>query len=352
MLFKKLEMEINRHNYEMYLLDYIEGKLSKDIALAVFDFLKNNPDIETEAKDLMETVLVSDTISFEHKETLKKNAQTDIPGISSFEQLSVAMLEGDITSDENYHLAEILKKEKDKNYIHKLIQKSKLVPDLSIVYPNKALLKHKKNTTKYIDYRYVLAMVASVAILLSFIVLIHQNKPVQFGSPVSNKNHSFKTRAIIKENSEKELINAYHIIQQTDYPEFDSTLIREKLTIQTIKSKQLAEIDVPLIKDQIPNLELLNHFNEINTNDEGYTSFAVYLKNKFKEKFLKQDKNERITFISIVNSFGRFTKKVFNKKIEIEKTITEDGKFLYAIKTDNFDLYTKTKAREKNKSKE
>jgi hypothetical protein len=75
---------------------------------------------------------------------LKKDPISDIEGISKFEQLSIAKLENEITDVEETVLAELLEKSPQKQYEHQLIQKSKLKPDTTIIYPNKNALKHYK----------------------------------------------------------------------------------------------------------------------------------------------------------------------------------------------------------------
>ena len=65
-------MEINRDNYEAYLLDLIEGRLSADAQQKVRDFLFLNPDCSKRVDDIEWLVLGESKVIFPGKEQLKK----------------------------------------------------------------------------------------------------------------------------------------------------------------------------------------------------------------------------------------------------------------------------------------
>ena len=45
-------MKINRNNYEMYFIDYLDGVLSPDLVSELLLFLDENPDLKEELSDL------------------------------------------------------------------------------------------------------------------------------------------------------------------------------------------------------------------------------------------------------------------------------------------------------------
>ena len=53
MLLKNNKMEINRNNYEIFMLDYIEGNLPLDIREDLICFLNNNPDLKDDVHALL-----------------------------------------------------------------------------------------------------------------------------------------------------------------------------------------------------------------------------------------------------------------------------------------------------------
>ncbi|NJO92441.1 MAG: hypothetical protein HC831_28335 [Chloroflexia bacterium] len=65
-------MKINRHNYEEYLIDFMDGNLSAHEVEAVMSFLDSNPDIKAELEELNGDQLMTEDIIFEKKSLLKK----------------------------------------------------------------------------------------------------------------------------------------------------------------------------------------------------------------------------------------------------------------------------------------
>ncbi len=346
-------MRIDRHNYELYILDYFEGNLPENLANAMSEFLKSNPDIENETKELLDAVLISESVEFENKDSLKKNLQTDIPGISKFEQLSIAVLENDILNEEKHHLETILNKDEEKRNIHKLIQKLKFEPDLSIKYPNKLKIKHFNRFSIIRKHKTAFALAASIALLIGFAFYKYLNPTIQNGgSLISHTIPKYNYRSSVAENNTAEiLIHHISVVKITDSLP-DSTYVRIAEEISPVDLKQIAEIENFDNLSTIAETFTKENSSYSNIYEKGFVPVEEILTNKFKEKVLKQNRNEKVSVISLVNAFGRFTKKVFNKKIEVEKSKTDDGAVLYAIKTETLDLFTKTKAKEKNKTKD
>ncbi len=95
-------MEITRNNYEAYLLDLLEGRLTAAGESSVLDFLAKNPDLIDEAEGLGQFVLPRGDYKYPDKERLKRS----LPGSSSavsekqFDLFSIARLEGDLTTEQ------------------------------------------------------------------------------------------------------------------------------------------------------------------------------------------------------------------------------------------------------------
>ncbi len=65
-------MQINRDNYEIFLIDYLDGKLNKAQMQMVDAFLLANPDIALEFETLQTFTPVADAITFDQKDQLLK----------------------------------------------------------------------------------------------------------------------------------------------------------------------------------------------------------------------------------------------------------------------------------------
>ena len=70
---------INRENYEAYLIDYLHGELSAEDILAMEKFISANADVQEEFALLQKTILSADeAVVFENKKSLLKPESNNI----------------------------------------------------------------------------------------------------------------------------------------------------------------------------------------------------------------------------------------------------------------------------------
>jgi len=141
--------DINRSNYESFVIDYLDGNLSVEASRYFDKFLEDNPDIREEIQDLNDAILSPEHVEFEAKIQLKKKSVNAVDDINedNYEEFFVASAEGDLNSDQNsnlekfisanYHLAE------DFN-LYKIL---KLTPDNEVIFSGKEDLKQKRRIT-------------------------------------------------------------------------------------------------------------------------------------------------------------------------------------------------------------
>jgi hypothetical protein len=135
--------KINRNNYEVFFIDYLDGNLTPTEEEMLRMFLNQNPDLAQELTSLQNIKLQPVDAIFSTKSSLKK--QESINGISdNFEYLCIAKIEEDITENEQIELNKLLKNDKQKQSILKLYQKLKLKPNNALVYKHKTHLKRIK----------------------------------------------------------------------------------------------------------------------------------------------------------------------------------------------------------------
>jgi hypothetical protein len=94
-------MNINRHNYEAWLLDYIEGNLSAEQVDELLVFLDANPDLKSTLDDYRNISFeTGEDIPFDAKEALKKTSDTINNEQSVSLELMIAAMEGSCTAEE------------------------------------------------------------------------------------------------------------------------------------------------------------------------------------------------------------------------------------------------------------
>ena len=167
-------MQIDRSNYEIWLIDWLDGNLSEFQVEQLQAFLKKNPDIKEDFDDLDKVRdamhWVSDK-SFPYKDHLKKKA-TEISE-SQFEYLCVAFLEKDLSSAQQSELKEITDLDPEKKKSFELIQKMRLFPE-DRRYKQKNLLFRRTIVQKVLRLSYI---GLSAAAIITFAIITHNFVP-------------------------------------------------------------------------------------------------------------------------------------------------------------------------------
>jgi hypothetical protein len=198
-------MNINRSNYEVYFLDYLDGNLPEGQVDDFLDFLDNNPDLHQELKEVSSVKLSAGKQVFRNKEVLLKDGWHET---STFDYQSVAFLEGGLSEEDRDSFLTQITDDPEKEKQFDLFLKTKLQPDKNLVFPNKEGLYRKSTVSVFLLWG---SRVAALLILL-------------FGIwPVWN--FSFKTSPAIQYSEEKAVVpqqqteeEALPLPEQTEKP--------------------------------------------------------------------------------------------------------------------------------------
>jgi hypothetical protein len=134
-------MQINRNNYETFLIDYLEGLLDDQQKQEVEAFLLVNSDIFTEFEAYQSGLIIPDEINFSEKETL-----LNIPFLTAksndlfFNQKCIEKIEGILPPCEEMFFKKMVHKSPDHLYAFQTYFKTKIPADYSI-YDEKILIK-------------------------------------------------------------------------------------------------------------------------------------------------------------------------------------------------------------------
>ena len=158
-------MEINRQNYEQYLVDYLDGKLNDEEVCVLMSFLDFNPDLKEEFADIEKMCLAPDGTIFSNKANLLKSESdlSEAAILKDFDMYCISSMENDIADEDEEILQEIIRDDPDREDTYMLYQSTRLLPDESILHPAKARLKKRFIP---IPYRIILPAAAAVAALL------------------------------------------------------------------------------------------------------------------------------------------------------------------------------------------
>lgn len=163
-------MTINRDNYEIYMIDYLDNNLSPEMVDELMLFLDKHPDIKEESSNLnMDIQLADNDVVFEDKAALKQITETT-QNITkdNCETWFIASVEGTLNQEEKQLLNEYLNTHPELQKEYQLLTKTKLSPDLSIRFDGKRKLKKFViGFSSQTVYSYA-AVAAAVALLIGF----------------------------------------------------------------------------------------------------------------------------------------------------------------------------------------
>lgn len=277
-------MEITKYNYEPFLVDYLEGKLKPWEEKILFQFLKNNPEIEIELIGLNHIVLEHTNETFTSKNIIKKKEYEQFSIKDEFEYMCVQELEKNISIEELNKLNEASENDKNIKTQRVLFSNTKLKKDRNIVFTKKSALKRVSllGVTQK-TARALLGVAASLVFIFSiypFISIINKNTEELLASfedetviiedftknelkvvALSNElNNSNKTNELLLNNSidlsDITIDNINHDTIEISRTNKIETILLNKIEIQTDSEKiasltELLKIEHP--KQQNPN---------------------------------------------------------------------------------------------------
>lgn len=173
-------MDINRNNYEIFAIDFVEGKLSLNDSAEFLAFLADNPDIANEIELLRENTVAlaedKNTIDFSF---LKKDLNSIPVSHKNFEEMCIAFHEDDLDEKAKNQLLFFINQHPELKDVFNAYEQLRLVPDMNVVYPYKSRLKQRK-IALWPNWRIVVGFVSAAASIALFLILNNLKKGVPF----------------------------------------------------------------------------------------------------------------------------------------------------------------------------
>jgi hypothetical protein len=236
-------MYINRNNYEMYFLLYVDNELSAEERNAVQQFIVENPDLETELQHLQATSLPKEPIVFSGKKDLYKhelvtdNLQEKMFMLldNELDASSALLLEKEINSSES------LKREWN------ILQQTKLDAAEMPVFRHKAsLYRHEKDNV--VGIRFWRAAVAAAVIAAGIFIgisLCTKNKNIDAVAVTDKKQEPVK-------NTKPSIIITPSVNTNND---IEKNLAQPEENIASISSKENSKNISPVKKIDVVKKE-------------------------------------------------------------------------------------------------
>ena len=175
-------MDINRNNYEAFLLDLLEGRLSVEEERELNEFLKNHPEHVVDLPDIDLVSLEKPRLTYALRDQLKKELPTEDTRISAanFDLFSIARMEGDLSSQQEEEHRYMVSVDDRRLEEWSAWQNTRLVPE-HIPFPEKMKLRRNKT----VKGRVLWLSVLSVAATLTLVLILLRTDPVLPGPNLS-----------------------------------------------------------------------------------------------------------------------------------------------------------------------
>jgi len=160
--------KINLHNYEAFLLDYLEGNLNEsDLQeLKTFSVLNPELDIDFTSDELPTFNLANET--FINKTALIKTEDDFI-----LNNPSLNYVENNLTATEKISFENLLKTNSTLQREVVQLQKTKLSADTSVIYPNKKELKKQTKVIALFNFKTISAIAAGLLLVMSLSFVLY-----------------------------------------------------------------------------------------------------------------------------------------------------------------------------------
>lgn len=163
-------VKINRENYALFAVDYIDGSLNSVQAAAFLSFLDENPDLKEEFNGLSLTnSLPADEMEMPMKQALKHDYDLDALKISlyNYDYYFIAWFEGDLTEPGRHNVSSFAKRHPEAKTDFERFAQSRLLLETDTIYPAKVSLKQNIILPLWMKIVPVAAFAATILLLIS-----------------------------------------------------------------------------------------------------------------------------------------------------------------------------------------
>jgi hypothetical protein len=341
-------MKPDRTNYEIWLVDYLDGILNDEQAGQLLSFLDDNPDIKEEFDGLSAISLPFSEVSFGNKNSLKRSA-ADLSD-SQIDLLFAASLENDLSAVQIAELEEAICGNKEREKSAQLFSVTKLSPP-ELSYPHKKKLKKLTPAQKVIRIS-AIGLSAAATILIMFTIIKNPavNTPESIagdqrpatGSRDNRNGETIRQTIITVPGKNKEVmvlpagtqiaknIQPVSVKMKSlneNFPLADTSLpINDIQKINITRIGGLTEIpsENPLLNLSLVSMSLTP---TVPIDEETDNAVGNFLKRLIREKILKSGAYEKgnLKAYEVADAGITGINKLFGSNMTLQKTIDEKG---------------------------
>lgn len=337
----------DRSNYEIWLIDWMDGRLTDQQEAELRDFLERNPDLQDELSALSSVTLRAQNISFSRKDDLVRKPSDLTP--MQFEYLCIADLENDLTPEGVRDLEEAIAGDPARKMEYDRIHRLRLTPS-DIRFKYKSRLKRITPFQKAVRYSFTgLSAAAAIALFIIFYTPRGSELPLN-GSLTATTETITGTHEVpietevLTENSREDAITS-PIISETaiELPVIaevailvDGNEINELTRDEPEEISRVSLAPVPMAltvaikKNDLVNTNLIAFTPEIRVSfsDDGRSNVNRFLAKIFHEKIMRDttDGERPVKAYDIAEAGILGLNKLFGTELALQKNSDPNGK--------------------------
>ena len=289
-------MNINRNNYQEFLLLYVDNELSATERLAVDNFLLANPDLKIELELLQETTLEDIDVSFEEKDSLIQFSNQERESLLNY-------IDDELPTIEKSTIESLVQTNKAYATELAILSKTKLNGEVYVYEQKEQLLKRSGSVVSFIRFRNIAAAIVILLLAWPIYKLMTGNGPENNGTNVitasseKKNSHSIQIPSIsaVQENTAKNDITNHNEgpIQPSAINTIEpnktlaaSNSTNNSTTINTVASNNNASTPIDPKKDEIKSKPEENI---------DYENINILAGNKIETSNVQQSEQRQIT---------------------------------------------------------
>jgi hypothetical protein len=341
-------MKITCNTYEIFAVDFLEGKLNPADAADFLAFLDNNADIAEELRQIKKNSTASNILeSLPDFSYLQKNLNSVEIDNNNFEEMCIAFHEGDLNAISQKRLIDFIGNNKQLEQKFNLAKKVKINPDYSVTYSGKSSLK--QTDARVVRLRRI-ALISTFAAAASLATIIMLRNPAdnsensRSASVISNQTVNPVANTTINQPSAKYAAPFSKPFSQTALAVVDTTKETgiQVAVVDTSSSENPEDIRISMIEAQ--PIENSIDIAEIDINIKPYKT-SIPVQKPAGLALIKETrtslyaKASQITVDQIIRSGVRGINNMVEGDLKFQSETNSKGRITeFALSSESFNL--------------
>ncbi len=351
-------MKVNRDNYEIWIIDYLDGRLTSGQVDELMAFFEENPELKEEFESFEPVSLQPEDLRFEQKDRLKKTLIVAVGEINenNYEKFFTGWYENDLSPMQKQEVISFIGKNPHLKKEFDLHGQLILKADNRVVFPGKSQLKKGREITVY---RWLTAAAAAMLIFMVVNGLIKRETPIEKQNVEVISEMEVKNVPLpVTISHEFPVVLISRSAVKTPVPEIQESILphQRQQTLTWLPAHDLNSVELqPLVSpsfykpDYMMSNELFAYADTKTEKPKRNGLLAKIIRNftkKLKDKLPENPKEKKGTkeppMLRVLDNSIMVFNTVTGSDTEVEKIFDDDGNLLgYRIEGENFSWYKK-----------